>query len=77
MASRRKSAVILAFSAGAEALLGLVVAWFAACEGSRHRDGTPPFDGMVKAPTLTSRRGGRYACRTASRPSRWSPADAK
>jgi hypothetical protein len=38
----RKSAVILAFSAGAAALLGLAVAWFAACEGGRHRDGTPP-----------------------------------
>jgi hypothetical protein len=38
----RKSAVILAFSTGAAALLGLVVAWFAACEGGRHRDGTPP-----------------------------------
>ena len=38
----RKSAVILAFSAGASALLGLVIAWFAACEGGRHRDGTPP-----------------------------------
>jgi hypothetical protein len=37
----RKSAVILAFSAGAAALLGLVVAWFAACEGGRHRE-TPP-----------------------------------
>jgi hypothetical protein len=38
----RKSAIILAFSAGASALLGLVIAWFAACEGGRHRDGTPP-----------------------------------
>jgi hypothetical protein len=38
----RKSSVILAFSAGAAALLGLVIAWFAACEGGRHRDGTPP-----------------------------------
>jgi hypothetical protein len=38
----RKSAVVLAFSAGASALLGLVIAWFAACEGGRHRDGTPP-----------------------------------
>ena len=38
----RKSAVILAFSAGAAALLGLAVAWFAACEGGRHRDETPP-----------------------------------
>jgi hypothetical protein len=38
----RKSAVILAFSAGAAALLGLAIAWFAAGEGGRHRDGTPP-----------------------------------
>jgi hypothetical protein len=38
----RKSAVILAFSTAAAALLGLVVAWFAACEGGRHRDETPP-----------------------------------
>jgi hypothetical protein len=38
----RKSAVILAFSAGAAAILGLAVAWFAAGEGGSHRDGTPP-----------------------------------
>jgi hypothetical protein len=38
----RKSAVILAFSAGAAALLGLAAAWFAAGEGGKHRDGTPP-----------------------------------
>ena len=38
----RKSAVILAFSTAAAALLGLVIAWFAACEGGRHRDKTPP-----------------------------------
>jgi hypothetical protein len=38
----RKSAVILAFSAGAAALLGLAIAWFAAGEGGKHRDGTPP-----------------------------------
>jgi hypothetical protein len=38
----RKSAVILAFSTGAAALLGLAVAWFAAGEGGKHRDGTPP-----------------------------------
>jgi hypothetical protein len=38
----RKSAVILAFSSGAAALLGLAVAWFAAGEGGKHRDGTPP-----------------------------------
>jgi hypothetical protein len=38
----RKSAVIMAFSTGAAALLGLVAAWFAAGEGGKHRDGTPP-----------------------------------
>jgi hypothetical protein len=38
----RKSAVILAFSTGAAALLGLAAAWFAAGEGGKHRDGTPP-----------------------------------
>ncbi|MCC6888811.1 MAG: hypothetical protein IT536_09775 [Hyphomicrobiales bacterium] len=35
----RRSAVILAFMAGAAALLGAAVAWFAACAGGRHRDG--------------------------------------
>lgn len=35
----RRSAVILTFSAGAAALLGAVVAWFAACAGGRIRDG--------------------------------------
>jgi hypothetical protein len=38
----RRSAVILAFMAGAAALLGAAVAWFAACAGGRHRDGTVP-----------------------------------
>jgi hypothetical protein len=39
----RRSAVILAFMAGAAALLGIAVAWFAACAGGRHRDnGTAP-----------------------------------
>jgi hypothetical protein len=38
----RKSAVIMAFSAGAAALLGLAAAWFAAGEGGKHRDGMPP-----------------------------------
>src|SRR5215216_7075564 len=42
IARARKSAVILAFSAGAAALIGLAVAWFAAGEGGGHRDGTPP-----------------------------------
>jgi hypothetical protein len=34
----RRAAVILAFMAGAAALLGVAVAWFAACAGGRHRD---------------------------------------
>jgi hypothetical protein len=38
--SARATAVILAFSAGAAALLGAVIAWFAACAGGRIRDGT-------------------------------------
>ncbi|MBV8453717.1 MAG: hypothetical protein JOZ29_15810 [Deltaproteobacteria bacterium] len=36
----RKSAVILAFMAGAAALLGAAAAWFAACAGGHDRDGT-------------------------------------
>jgi hypothetical protein len=35
----RRAAVILAFMAGAAALLGAAVAWFAACAGGQHRDG--------------------------------------
>jgi hypothetical protein len=40
IARARKSSVILAFMAGAAALLGAAAAWFAACVGGRHRDGT-------------------------------------
>jgi hypothetical protein len=35
----RKTGVILAFMAGASALLGAAIAWFAACAGGRDRDG--------------------------------------
>jgi hypothetical protein len=42
----RRSAVILAFMAGAAALLGVAVAWFSACAGGRHRDNDT-------APTMT------------------------
>ncbi len=35
----RRSAVLLGFMTGAAALLGAVMAWFAACAGGRHRDG--------------------------------------
>jgi hypothetical protein len=35
----RRAGVILAFMAGAAALLGAAVAWFAACTGGQHRDG--------------------------------------
>jgi hypothetical protein len=42
----RRAGVILAFMAGAAALLGAAIAWFAACAGGRHRDGT-------SAPSMT------------------------
>lgn len=35
----RRTAVILAFMAGAAALVGAAAAWFAACTGGEHRDG--------------------------------------
>jgi hypothetical protein len=38
----RRSGVILAFMAGAAALVGAAVAWFAACAGGQHRDGKSP-----------------------------------
>ena len=40
----RRSGVILAFMAGAAAMLGAAVSWFAACAGGQHRDGktVPP-----------------------------------
>ena len=41
VARARKSAVLLAFSTGAAALLGLAIAWFAAGEGGKHRDSPP------------------------------------
>jgi hypothetical protein len=39
IARARRTAVILAFMAGAAALLGAVAAWFAATTGGEHRDG--------------------------------------
>jgi hypothetical protein len=39
--------------AGAAALLGGAVAWFAACEGGRHRDGTAS---GVRTDTVSTRR---------------------
>jgi hypothetical protein len=38
----RRSTVVLAFMAGAAALVGAAVAWMAACAGGRHRDGDDP-----------------------------------
>jgi hypothetical protein len=38
----RHTAVVLGFMAGAAALVGAAVAWFAACAGGRHRDGREP-----------------------------------
>ncbi len=43
----RQAAVVLAFMAGAAALLGAAVAWFAACAGGRHRDGTAAAPSML------------------------------
>jgi hypothetical protein len=42
IARSRRSAVIAAFSIAASLLLGAVVAWLAACEGGRQRDGAAP-----------------------------------
>lgn len=42
IARSRRSAIIAAFSVAASVLLGAVVAWFAAAEGGRHRDGGAP-----------------------------------
>jgi hypothetical protein len=47
----RRTGVILAFMAGAAALLGGAIAWFAACAGGRHRDGK-------SAPSMTWGWGG-------------------
>jgi hypothetical protein len=38
----RRSAVILGFSTAASLLFGAAVAWYAACEGGRHRDDVAP-----------------------------------
>jgi hypothetical protein len=42
IARARRSTVILAFMAGAAALLGAAAAWFAACAGGKHRDDKAP-----------------------------------
>jgi hypothetical protein len=41
IARARKSAILLSFSTGAAALLGLAIAWFAAIEGGTHRESSP------------------------------------
>jgi hypothetical protein len=54
----RQSSVILAFMAGASALAGAAVAWFAAGFGGRHRD-SPNLPGMQwgwMGPRTTNRR---------------------
>ena len=56
IARARRSAVILAFMAGAAALLGAAAAWFAAGVGGRHRDETvPPLRWTVLGPRVVSR----------------------
>jgi hypothetical protein len=42
IARARRSGVIVAFTAGAAALLGAAASWFAACAGGRIRDGEAP-----------------------------------
>jgi hypothetical protein len=57
MSRARKAGVILAFMAGAAALLGAATAWYAACAGGRDRDGevrSPFYDWWVGAPNLRS-----------------------
>jgi len=49
----RRSAIIAAFSIAAALLLGAAVAWLAACEGGRHRDGALP--GWFGGPPLRAR----------------------
>ena len=56
IARSRRSAIIAAFSVAASILLGAVVAWFAACEGGRHRDGAEP--GWLTNRPLTAREQG-------------------
>jgi hypothetical protein len=53
IARSRRSAIIAAFSIAASILLGAVVAWFAACEGGRHRDGAPAPGWLANRPTPT------------------------
>ena len=53
IARSRRSAIIAAFSIAASILLGAVVAWFAAVEGGRQRDGAAP--GWWASRTLSSR----------------------
>lgn len=52
----RRSGVILAFMAGAAALVGAAVAWFAACAGGQHRDGksTPSMTWPARARPRTA-----------------------
>ena len=42
MHKARRSAVILGFSTAASLLFGAAAAWYAACEGGRHRDEVNP-----------------------------------
>lgn len=52
----RQTAVILAFSAAAAALLGAIAAWSAAVSGGRHRDGEPLPQWMRHGDRWTRRR---------------------
>jgi hypothetical protein len=51
----RAAAIIAAFSIAASILLGGVVAWFAACEAGRHRDGAMTTGWFSSRPVLQGR----------------------
>ena len=56
IARARRSGVVLAFMLAAAALLGAAVAWYAALEGGRHRDGrvaTPTWLDWARPTTVT------------------------
>jgi hypothetical protein len=52
LAKSRRSAIIAAFSIAASILLGAVAAWFAACEGGRHRDGGLAPNWLMSRPSV-------------------------
>jgi len=52
----RQAGVMIAFMAGAAALLGAAVAWFTAVEGGQHRDGRSPVPALLRSRRVVSAR---------------------